>query len=45
MTEPDLPLTAEDVAEIAEILAQSGYDALDVSTRRFRLRRPIAIPA
>lgn len=38
MTEPDLPLTAEDVAEIAEILAQSGYDALDVSTRRFRLR-------
>jgi acetyl-CoA carboxylase biotin carboxyl carrier protein len=38
MTAPDLPLTAEDVAEIAEILAQSGYDALDVSTRRFRLR-------
>ncbi|WP_333836270.1 acetyl-CoA carboxylase biotin carboxyl carrier protein [Novosphingobium sp.] len=38
MTAPDLPLTAEDVAEIAQILAQSGYDALDVSTRRFRLR-------
>lgn len=34
----DLPLTAEDVAEIAEILAQSGYRSLDVSTRRFRLR-------
>lgn len=35
---PDLPLTAEDVAEIAEILAQSGYRELDVATRRFRLR-------
>jgi hypothetical protein len=36
--DPDLPLTAEDVAEIAEILAQSGYRELDVATRRFRLR-------
>ncbi|GHC82320.1 acetyl-CoA carboxylase biotin carboxyl carrier protein [Novosphingobium pokkalii] len=35
---PDLPLTAEDVAEIAEILAQSGYRELDLATRRFRLR-------
>jgi len=35
---PDLPLTAEDVAEIAEILAHSGYRELDLSTRRFRLR-------
>ncbi|WP_218843473.1 MULTISPECIES: biotin/lipoyl-containing protein [unclassified Sphingomonas] len=34
----DLPLTAEDVAEIAEILAHSGYREMDLATRRFRLR-------
>lgn len=34
----DLPLTAEDIAEIAQILETSGYRELDLSTRRFRLR-------
>ena len=34
----DLPLTAEDVAEIAAIIENSGYQELDLSTRRFRLR-------
>lgn len=34
----DLPLTAEDVAEIVTILETSGYRELDLSTRRFRLR-------
>ncbi|MBB3861254.1 acetyl-CoA carboxylase biotin carboxyl carrier protein [Novosphingobium hassiacum] len=34
----DLPLTAEDVAEIAAILEHSGFRELDLSTRRFRLR-------
>ena len=34
----DLPLTHEDVAEIAAILEKSGYRALDLSTRRFHLR-------
>lgn len=38
MTETDLPLTAEDVAEIAAILAASPYREVDISTRRFRLR-------
>lgn len=38
MTEPDLPLTAEDVAEIAAILEASGYREIDIATRRFRLR-------
>lgn len=37
MTE-DMPLTHEDIAEIAEILEKSGYRELDLSTRRFRLR-------
>ena len=37
MTE-DLPLTAEDVAEIAAIIEASPYRELDLSTRRFRLR-------
>ncbi|MGV3511757.1 MAG: acetyl-CoA carboxylase biotin carboxyl carrier protein [Novosphingobium sp.] len=34
----DLPLTHEDIAEIAAILEKSGYGELDISTRRFRLR-------
>lgn len=34
----DLPLTHEDIAEIAAILDKSGYRELDLSTRRFRLR-------
>jgi biotin carboxyl carrier protein len=34
----DLPLTHEDVAEIAAILEKSGYRELDLATRRFRLR-------
>lgn len=34
----NLPLTAEDVAEIAAIIENSGYRELDISTRRFRLR-------
>lgn len=34
----DLPLTHEDIAEIAAILEKSGYRELDLSTRRFRLR-------
>lgn len=34
----DLPLTHEDVAEIAAILETSGYRELDLSTRRFHLR-------
>jgi acetyl-CoA carboxylase biotin carboxyl carrier protein len=34
----DLPLTHEDIAEIAAILEQSGYRELDLATRRFRLR-------
>ncbi len=34
----DLPLTAEDVAEIAAIIENSDYRELDLSTRRFRLR-------
>ncbi|MFM9936306.1 MAG: acetyl-CoA carboxylase biotin carboxyl carrier protein [Novosphingobium sp.] len=34
----DLPLTAEDIAEIVSIIAASPYRELDVSTRRFRLR-------
>jgi molybdenum cofactor biosynthesis enzyme MoaA len=37
MTE-DLPLTAEDVAEIVAILASSGYREVDIATNRFRLR-------
>lgn len=34
----DLPLTPEDVNEIASILEGSSYDRLDVKTSRFRLR-------
>jgi biotin carboxyl carrier protein len=34
----DLPLTAEDIAEITAIIAASPYRELDLSTRRFRLR-------
>jgi len=34
----ELPLSHEDVAEIAAILEKSGYQELDLSTRRFRLR-------
>jgi acetyl-CoA carboxylase biotin carboxyl carrier protein len=34
----DIPLTHEDIAEIAAILEKSGYRELDISTRRFRLR-------
>jgi acetyl-CoA carboxylase biotin carboxyl carrier protein len=34
----DLPLSAEDVAEIVAILDKSGYRELDLSTSRFRLR-------
>jgi hypothetical protein len=37
MTE-DLPLTAEDVAEIVAILESSGYREVDIATNRFRLR-------
>lgn len=37
MTE-DLPLTAEDVAEIVAILESSGYREVDIATSRFRLR-------
>ncbi|MFN4134096.1 MAG: acetyl-CoA carboxylase biotin carboxyl carrier protein [Novosphingobium sp.] len=37
MTE-DLPLSHEDIAEIAAILEKSGYRELDLATRRFRLR-------
>ena len=34
----DLPLTPEDVNEIAAILDGSHYDRLDIRTNRFRLR-------
>ncbi|MDP3551410.1 MAG: biotin/lipoyl-containing protein [Novosphingobium sp.] len=34
----DLPLTHEDIAEIAALLENSGYRELDLATRRFRLR-------
>ncbi len=34
----DLPLTAEDIAEIVSIIDASPYRELDLSTRRFRLR-------
>jgi biotin carboxyl carrier protein len=38
MSKPDLPLTPEDVAEIAAILDGTAYDRIDVTTARFRLR-------
>jgi biotin carboxyl carrier protein len=34
----DLPLTAEDIAEIVSIIEASPYRELDLATRRFRLR-------
>lgn len=34
----DLPLTHEDIAEIAAILEKSGFREIDLATRRFRLR-------
>ena len=34
----ELPLSADDVAEIVAILDKSGYRELDLSTSRFRLR-------
>lgn len=34
----DLPLTAEDVAEIVAILDASQYREVDIATRQFRLR-------
>ncbi|MAW79810.1 MAG: acetyl-CoA carboxylase biotin carboxyl carrier protein subunit [Parvularcula sp.] len=34
----DLPLSPEDVEEIASILSKSSYDVLDIETARFRLR-------
>jgi acetyl-CoA carboxylase biotin carboxyl carrier protein len=38
MMNEDLPLTAEDIAEIVSIIDASAYRELDLSTRRFRLR-------
>jgi acetyl-CoA carboxylase biotin carboxyl carrier protein len=38
MSKADLPLTPEDVAEIAAILDGSAYQRLDITTARFRLR-------
>ncbi len=38
MSKTDLPLTPEDVAEIAAILDGTAYDRIDVTTARFRLR-------
>ena len=38
MSENEIPLTAEDVAEISEILEKSGYREVDIATSRFRLR-------
>jgi biotin carboxyl carrier protein len=38
MSKNDLPLTPEDVAEIAAILDGTGYERLDITTARFRLR-------
>ncbi|WP_298287257.1 biotin/lipoyl-containing protein [Novosphingobium sp.] len=34
----DIPLTAEDIAEIVSIIEASPYRELDLATRRFRLR-------
>jgi acetyl-CoA carboxylase biotin carboxyl carrier protein len=34
----DFPLSPEDVSEIVAILSGSGYDRLDITTTRFRLR-------
>jgi biotin carboxyl carrier protein len=38
MSQSELPLSGEDVAEIAAILANSGYREIDIATARFRLR-------
>ena len=38
MSAPDLPLTPEDVAEIAAILESSPWREVDIATSRFRLR-------
>lgn len=38
MSDTDLPLSPDDVAEIAAILEKSGYREVDISTSRFRLR-------
>ena len=38
MSMPDLPLTPDDVAEIAAILDGTAYDRIDITTARFRLR-------
>lgn len=38
MSKTDLPLTPDDVAEIAAILDGTAYQRLDVTTARFRLR-------
>ena len=38
MSNTDLPLTPDDVAEIAAILDASPYREIDIATRRFRLR-------
>jgi len=34
----DLPLTPDDVADIVAILDGSGYDRIDISTKRMRVR-------
>lgn len=38
MSDTDLPLSPEDVAEIAAILASSPYREIDIATARYRLR-------
>lgn len=38
MSEPDLPLTPEDVAEIVAILDGTQHERLEIRTRRFALR-------
>ncbi len=38
MNHNDLPLSPEDVAEIAAILDGTAYERLDITTARFRLR-------
>ena len=38
MSMPDLPLTPDDVAEIAAILDGTAYDRIDITTARVRLR-------
>jgi biotin carboxyl carrier protein len=38
MSKPELPLTPDDVAQIAAILDGTAYDRIDITTARFRLR-------